>query len=194
MKATGNKVNEGDGKKVCGGKYRQYPLVDLPERQWPRRRLECPPSWCSVDLRDGNQALRTPMNVAEKVELFRLLVERGFKEIEVGFPSASETEYAFTRELIENDLIPDDVTIQVLTQSRDHLIAKTFEAVKGAIEGSGIPVALAEVGMHPQSTVHLEGKAAEKMLRLMEALEDHDDVQNVWANFDIDAEIMEKIS
>lgn len=90
------------------------------------------PTWCSVDLRDGNQALIVPMNIEEKLEYFQLLVEVGFKEIEVGFPAASETEYAFLRRLIEEDLIPDDVTIQVLTQSRDHIIEKTFEALKGA--------------------------------------------------------------
>lgn len=90
------------------------------------------PIWCSVDLRDGNQALIVPMNIQEKLEYFQLLVDVGFKEIEVGFPAASETEYAFLRKLIEEDLIPDDVTIQVLTQSRDHIIEKTFEALKGA--------------------------------------------------------------
>ena len=90
------------------------------------------PIWCSVDLRDGNQALITPMNLEEKLEFFRLLVQIGFKEIEIGFPAASETEYTFCRTLIENHMIPDDVTIQVLTQSRAHIIEKTFEAVRGA--------------------------------------------------------------
>lgn len=90
------------------------------------------PIWCSVDLRDGNQALITPMNLEEKLEFFELLVKIGFKEIEIGFPAASETEYEFCRTLIEKDMIPDDVTIQVLTQSREHIIAKTFEALKGA--------------------------------------------------------------
>ena len=90
------------------------------------------PIWCSVDLRDGNQALITPMNLEEKLEFFKLLVKIGFKEIEIGFPAASETEYEFCRTLIENNMIPDDVTIQVLTQSREHIIAKTFEALKGA--------------------------------------------------------------
>lgn len=90
------------------------------------------PIWCSVDLRDGNQALITPMNLEEKLEFFKLLVKIGFKEIEIGFPAASETEYEFCRTLIEKDLIPDDVTIQVLTQSREHIIAKTFEALRGA--------------------------------------------------------------
>ena len=94
--------------------------------------VEKPPIWCSVDLRDGNQALIIPMSLEEKLEFFKLLVRVGFKEIEVGFPAASDTEYEFCRALIERDLIPDDVTIQVLTQSREHIIAKTFEAIKGA--------------------------------------------------------------
>lgn len=89
------------------------------------------PVWCSVDLRDGNQALVIPMSLEQKVEFFKLLVEVGFKEIEVGFPAASETEYEFLRTLIEQDLIPDDVTVQVLTQAREHIIRKTFEALKG---------------------------------------------------------------
>ena len=91
-----------------------------------------PPVWCSVDLRDGNQALIIPMSLEEKLEFFKLLCKIGFKEIEIGFPAASETEYEFCRTLIEKNLIPDDVTIQVLTQSREHIIAKTFEALKGA--------------------------------------------------------------
>ena len=90
------------------------------------------PIWCSVDLRDGNQALVIPMSLEQKIEFFKLLVKIGFKEIEVGFPAASETEYDFVRALIERNLIPDDVTIQVLTQAREHIIRKTFEAVKGA--------------------------------------------------------------
>ena len=94
--------------------------------------IEKAPIWCSVDLRDGNQALIIPMSLEEKVEFFKLLVKIGFKEIEVGFPAASETEYNFLRKLIEEDLIPDDVTIQVLTQAREHIIKKTFEALDGA--------------------------------------------------------------
>lgn len=96
------------------------------------------PIWCSVDLRDGNQALIVPMNLEEKLEYFKMLVDIGFKEIEVGFPAASETEFAFLRTLIEQDLIPDDVTIQVLTQSREHIIRKTFESLKGAKKPSSI--------------------------------------------------------
>ena len=113
-------------------KYKPFVPVTLPDRTWPDNHIEKAPVWCSVDLRDGNQALVTPMNVTEKIEFFKLLVEVGFKEIEVGFPSASETEYEFLRALIDQNLIPDDVTIQVLVQAREHLIRKTFEAVKGA--------------------------------------------------------------
>jgi len=94
--------------------------------------IEQAPAWCSVDLRDGNQALIVPMSLEEKLEFFQMLVRIGFKEIEVGFPAASETEYEFLRTLIEKDMIPDDVTVQVLTQCRDHIIRRTFEAVKGA--------------------------------------------------------------
>lgn len=112
---------------------RQFFPVEDPPRRWVNKTyIEKPPVWCSVDLRDGNQALITPMSLEEKLEFFTLLVKVGFKEIEIGFPAASETEYEFCRTLIENDLIPDDVTIQVLTQSREHIIAKTFEALKGA--------------------------------------------------------------
>ncbi len=113
-------------------KYKPFVPVTLPDRTWPDNHITKAPVWCSVDLRDGNQALVTPMNVTEKIEFFKLLVEVGFKEIEVGFPSASETEYEFLRALIDNNLIPDDVTIQVLVQAREHLIRKTFEAVHGA--------------------------------------------------------------
>jgi 2-isopropylmalate synthase len=113
-------------------KYKKYPCVNLKNREWPDREITAAPIWCSVDLRDGNQSLPVPMNVDEKVKLFKLLVDLGFKEIEVGFPSASNTEYNFVRTLIEENLIPDDVKIQVLTQSRDHLIEKTFESLRGA--------------------------------------------------------------
>lgn len=113
-------------------KYSSFPTIDLPNRVWPNKTITCPPIWCSVDLRDGNQSLAIPMNIEEKIEMFRLLCDIGFKEIEIGFPSASDTEYAFTRTLIERNLIPEDVTIQVLVQCREHLIRKTFEALKGA--------------------------------------------------------------
>lgn len=113
-------------------KYRPFQTIDLPDRQWPSRTITHPPRWCSVDLRDGNQALPIPMGVAEKLEMFKLLVSIGFKEIEVGFPSASQTEFELVRRLIEEQHIPDDVTIQVLVQSREELIRRTFEAVHGA--------------------------------------------------------------
>ncbi|MCH9633461.1 MAG: 2-isopropylmalate synthase [Chlamydiae bacterium] len=112
-------------------KYQNYPPIDLPDRTWPSRHLKKVPIWCSVDLRDGNQALVQPMNLKEKLKLFQLLVEMGFKEIEIGFPSASKLEYDFTRILIEENYIPDDVTVQVLTQAREALIEKTYEALKG---------------------------------------------------------------
>jgi 2-isopropylmalate synthase len=113
-------------------KYRPFPAVALPDRTWPDRVITEAPIWCSVDLRDGNQALPIPMSVEEKLEMFDLLVKVGFKEIEIGFPSASDTEFAFMRRLIEEDRIPDDVTVQVLVQTRRHLIERTFEAIKGA--------------------------------------------------------------
>lgn len=113
-------------------KYIPFAPVSLSDRTWPNNRIEKAPTWCSVDLRDGNQALVTPMNLQEKLDFFKLLVDIGFKEIEVGFPSASETEYEILRALIDGHYIPDDVTIQVLVQAREHLIRKTFEAVRGA--------------------------------------------------------------
>lgn len=113
-------------------KYFPFVPIDLPDRTWPSKTITEAPIWCSVDLRDGNQALIDPMNLEEKLEMFQTLVDSGIKEIEVGFPSASETEYEILRTLIEGGYIPDDVTIQVLVQSREHLIKKTFEAVKGA--------------------------------------------------------------
>jgi 2-isopropylmalate synthase len=113
-------------------KYRPFLLIQLPDRQWPNRSLTHAPIWCSVDLRDGNQALAVPMNVAQKLEMFQALVKCGFKEIEVGFPAASNTEFAFNRHLIEEGRIPDDVTIQVLVQAREDLIERTVESLIGA--------------------------------------------------------------
>jgi 2-isopropylmalate synthase len=113
-------------------KYKPFAPVDLPDRQWPSRVIDHHPIWCSVDLRDGNQALIEPMNSERKRRMFDTLVAMGFKEIELGFPAASETDFAFIRELIEQDRIPDDVTVQVLTQSRSALIERTFEAMEGA--------------------------------------------------------------
>ena len=113
-------------------KYRAYAPIVLPDRQWPSRIIDKAPIWCSVDLRDGNQALIEPMGVERKNRMFRLLTDMGFKEIEVAFPSASQTDFDFVRSIIESGAIPDDVAIQVLTQCRPELIERTFEAVKGA--------------------------------------------------------------
>ena len=113
-------------------KYRPFAPVGLKDRTWPDAVLARPPVWCSVDLRDGNQALIEPMDIARKLRMFQTLVKVGFKEIEVGFPSASQVEYDFVRKLIEEDLVPDDVTIQVLTQAREPLIRRTFESLRGA--------------------------------------------------------------
>jgi len=112
-------------------KYQPFPPIDLPNRQWPSRTITAAPIWCSVDLRDGNQALAIPMSVNEKLAMFQLLVDVGFKEIEVGFPSASQIEFDFMRRLVDEDLIPDDVTVQVLVQAREPLIRRTFEALHG---------------------------------------------------------------
>src|SRR5215831_21148382 len=106
--------------------------VDLPDRQWPSHRIGNAPRWCAVDLRDGNQALIDPMSPERKRRMFGLLVSMGYKEIEVGFPSASQTDFDFVRQLIEEDLVPDDVVIQVLTQARDHLIERTYGSIRGA--------------------------------------------------------------
>src|SRR3990167_4186250 len=113
-------------------KYRAFPAIGLKDRTWPNAQITKAPRWCSVDLRDGNQALVTPMNIEQKLRMFQLLVDVGFKEIEVGFPSAAQVEYDFVRHLIEKKLIPDDVTIQVLTQAREHLIESTCRSLVGA--------------------------------------------------------------
>ncbi len=112
-------------------KYRPFPPVRLPDRQWPSRTITRAPAWCSVDLRDSNQALIEPMGTDRKRRMFELLVQLGFKEIEVGFPAASQTDFDFARYLVDHRLIPDDVSIQVLTQSREPLIRRSFEAVRG---------------------------------------------------------------
>src|SRR5271163_925597 len=113
-------------------KYRPFSPIDLENRTWPSRVIDAPPSWCSVDLRDGNQALIEPMDAARKRRMFDMLIKIGFKEIEVGFPAASQTDFDFVREIIEHELVPDDVTIQVLTQARPELIARTYESLEGA--------------------------------------------------------------
>lgn len=112
-------------------RYRKNPVVDYPEREWPNKEITKAPVWCSVDLRDGNQALIDPMVVEEKIEMFQFLIKLGFKEIEIGFPAASQIEYDFLRQLVDRKLIPDDVVVQVLTQCREELIDRTFEAIEG---------------------------------------------------------------
>ncbi len=132
-------------------KYRPFPQIDLPERSWPNRTIDRAPIWCSVDLRDGNQALINPMNLEQKLSMFSLLTDIGFKEIEVGFPSAAAVEFDFTRTLIDNGLIPEGVYPQVLTQARDHLIRRTFQAIEGT----------------PQAIVHLYNSTSELQRRVV---------------------------
>ncbi|MCC6346353.1 MAG: 2-isopropylmalate synthase [Nitrospirales bacterium] len=158
-------------------KYRPYPAPDLPDRSWPGRTISSAPRWCSVDLRDGNQALIIPMSVEEKREMFSLLVEIGFREIEVGFPSASRTEYDFMRMLVEEDLIPGDVAIQVLTQAREPLIRKTFEALHGAkravvhlYNSTSALQRRVVFRMEKRETVELAVKGAESIRREAESL------------------------
>jgi 2-isopropylmalate synthase len=117
---------------MAWARYSPFTPIELPDRTWPSRVIAEAPRWCAVDLRDGNQALIDPMTPARKLRMFQLLVDMGYKEIEVGFPSASQTDFDFVRQLIEDDLIPDDVVIQVLTQSREHLIERTFESIQGS--------------------------------------------------------------
>jgi 2-isopropylmalate synthase len=118
--------------RIPSTKYQSFKPIDLADRTWPNQVIKTPPTWCSVDLRDGNQALIEPMDAARKRRMFDMLVKIGFKEIEVGFPAASQTDFDFVREIIEQELIPDDVTIQALTQARPELIARTYESLKGA--------------------------------------------------------------
>ena len=132
-------------------KYRPFPQIDLPDRAWPNRTIDRAPIWCSVDLRDGNQALINPMNLEQKLSMFSLLVDIGFKEIEVGFPSAAAVEFDFTRTLIDNGLIPEGVYPQVLTQAREHLIRRTFQAIEGT----------------PQAIVHLYNSTSELQRRVV---------------------------
>ena len=112
-------------------RYRKNPVIDYPEREWPNKEIEKAPIWCSVDLRDGNQALIDPMVVEEKIEMFQHLIKLGFKEIEIGFPAASQIEFDYLRQLVDRKLIPDDVVVQVLTQCREELIDRTFESIEG---------------------------------------------------------------
>ena len=141
---------------------RGYFMPPEPSLDWTKKEyIERAPKWCSVDLRDGNQALVVPMSLDEKVIFFKELVKLGFKEIEVGFPAASETEYEFLRKLIEDDLIPEDVTVQVLTQAREHIIKKTFEALEGC----------------PRAIVHVYNSTsvAQRTMVFKKSKEDHQD-------------------
>jgi 2-isopropylmalate synthase len=131
LRAVENHINEEETYMLNYKRYQRNPIVDLSDRQWPNKQIEKAPIWCSVDLRDGNQALIEPMVVDEKIEFFQLLVKLGFKEIEVGFPSASQIEFDFLRQLVDRKLIPEDVTVQVLVQCREHLLKRTFEALEG---------------------------------------------------------------
>jgi 2-isopropylmalate synthase len=115
-------------------RYQKNPVVSYPEREWPNKEIEKAPIWCSVDLRDGNQALIDPMVVSEKIEMFQYLIKLGFKDIEIGFPAASQIEFDFLRQLIDRKMIPDDVRVQVLTQCREELIDRTFESIEGCKE------------------------------------------------------------
>src|SRR6266568_439922 len=132
-------------------RYRPFPAVDLPDRTWPTKTITAAPRWLSTDLRDGNQALIDPMNAARKNAMFDLLVRMGYKEIEVGFPAASQTDFDFIRSLIENDRVPDDVRISVLTQAREELIDRTVQSLAGA----------------RQATVHLYNAAAPTFRRVV---------------------------
>src|SRR3954453_17305985 len=121
------------------GRYRAFEPIDLPDRTWPGNRITQAPRWLSTDLRDGNQALIDPMSPARKLAMFELLVRMGYKEIEVGFPSASETDFSFVRQLIEQDKVPDDVTISVLTQAREDLIERSVQSLAGPPNATGHP-------------------------------------------------------
>jgi len=162
-------------------KYRAFAPITLPNRRWPDAVLTCAPLWCSVDLRDGNQALIEPMDSERKLRLFQMLVRIGFKEIEVGFPSASQTDFDFVRALIERKLVPDDVTIQVLTQAREPLIRRTFEALRGArraivhVYNATAPMMRRVVlGLTEQQTVDLATTHARLIRDLAEAQADTD--------------------
>ncbi|HEY9850815.1 MAG TPA: 2-isopropylmalate synthase [Leptolyngbyaceae cyanobacterium] len=154
-------------------KYRQFAPIALPDRTWPSKIIEKPPIWLSTDLRDGNQALIEPMNVEQKLQLFQMLVDIGFTEIEVAFPSASQTDFDFVRHLIEHQLIPDNVTIQVLTQARENLIRRTFEALQGAkraivhLYNATSPVFRRTVfNLDPNGTIDLAVSAAKLFVEL----------------------------
>src|SRR4051812_20957172 len=146
-------------------KYRPFQAIELPDRRWPSTALRRAPTWCSVDLRDGNQALIEPMDAERKLRMFHLLLKMGYKEIEIGFPAASQTEYDFTRRLIEDGLIPDDVVVQVLTQAREPLIRRTFEALKGV----------------KRAIVHLYNSTSETQRRIVFGM-DRQGIQDIAVN------------
>jgi 2-isopropylmalate synthase len=160
-------------------KYTPFQTVDLPDRTWPDKLITEAPIWCSVDLRDGNQALAIPMSVQEKCDMFELLVEVGFKEIEVGFPSASQIDFDFVRKLVDDNMVPDDVTIQVLTQAREHLIQRTFESVRGVksvnihlYNSTSVLQREITFGMGKDEIKQLAIKGAELVKKLAPTLED----------------------
>jgi len=155
--------------RIPKGKYKPYPKIELPDRKWPDNTITKAPRWCSVDLRDGNQALINPMDMNKKLELFSLLLKIGFKEIEVGFPSASKIEYDFLRKLVDDNLIPDDVTVQVLVQAREHLIAKTFEALDGV----------------KKATVHLYNSTSVAQRKIVFAKEQDEIIELALAGVDL---------
>lgn len=151
-------------------KYTKMPKVEISARQWPDKDIETSPSWCAVDLRDGNQALPNPMTPHQKKRYFKLLVDMGFKEIEVGFPSASADDFQFTRDLIEQNMIPEDVTISVLTQARPHLIEKTIESLKG-VKKAVIHVYIATSKLHMKYVFGMEeGDASETIVKAIKQI------------------------
>ena len=170
----------GNGKPKLN-KYQSFPQIDLPNRQWPSRTITDAPIWCSVDLRDGNQALAIPMSVDEKIAMFQLLVDIGFKEIEVGFPAASQIEFDFLRRLIDENLIPDDVRVQVLVQAREHLIRRTFDSLQGTkkailhLYNSTSPIQREVVfGMSKQEIIDIAVSATKLVKSLAPTLSDTD--------------------
>ncbi|MDM8521077.1 2-isopropylmalate synthase [Anaerolineales bacterium HSG6] len=170
----------GNGKPMLK-KYQPFPQIDLSNRQWPTRTVTTAPIWCSVDLRDGNQALAIPMSVDEKIAMFQLLVDIGFKEIEVGFPAASQIEFDFLRRLVDENLIPDDVRVQVLVQAREHLIRRTFDSLQGTkkailhLYNSTSPVQREVVfGMSKQEIIDIAVSATKLVKSLAPTLPDTD--------------------
>ncbi len=161
-------------------KYKRVPVIEYSERQWPDHQIEKAPVWCSVDLRDGNQALVEPMVVEEKIEMFKMLVDLGFKEIEIGFPAASQIEFDFLRQLVERRLIPDDVVVQVLTQCREHLIRRTFEAIEG-VKKSIVHIYNSTSTLQREAVFHMDREEIKQI-----AVDGTKMVQKCMQNFDGD--------